>query len=154
EPPPGPEPQLGLPGRPDAYPLNLYLFGEAPWTLPNRMAIDDRQFQAHRCCDRDALQIPNVARAWSAPQRVQEASRLGCVGARVRNWHEAAVRKCPFLRRLWGLSGHRSPSSICEYTPYPTLGYKSAPGPAPARVQVCRLGPGGLGTDQSFKLPH
>jgi hypothetical protein len=26
---------------------------------------------------------------------------------------EAAVRKCPLLRRLWGLSGHRSASSIC-----------------------------------------
>src|SRR5262245_7341520 len=24
----------------------------------------------------------------------------------VRFWHEAAVRKCPLLRRLWGLSGH------------------------------------------------
>src|SRR5262249_22034059 len=23
------------------------------------------------------------------------------------SWHEAAVRKCPLLRRLWGLSGHR-----------------------------------------------
>jgi hypothetical protein len=31
--------------------------------------------------------------------------------------HEAAVRKCPLLRRLWGLSGHRSTSSIYEYTP-------------------------------------
>ena len=28
-------------------------------------------------------------------------------------WHKAAVRKCPLLRRLWGLSGHRSASSIC-----------------------------------------
>ena len=37
--------------------------------------------------------------------------------ARVASWHEAAVRKCPLLRRLWGLSGHRSASSIYEYTP-------------------------------------
>src|SRR5262249_14871931 len=28
---------------------------------------------------------------------------------------EAAVRQCPLLRRLWGLSGHRSASSIYEY---------------------------------------
>jgi hypothetical protein len=34
-----------------------------------------------------------------------------------RFWHEAAVRKCPLLRRLWELSGHRSASSIYEYTP-------------------------------------
>src|SRR5262249_3082764 len=32
----------------------------------------------------------------------------------VRFWHEAAVMKCPLLRRLWGLSGHRSASSIYE----------------------------------------
>jgi hypothetical protein len=32
------------------------------------------------------------------------------------NRHGAAVRKCPLLRRLWGLSGHRSASSIYEYT--------------------------------------
>ena len=36
-------------------------------------------------------------------------------------WHEAAVKKCPLLRRLWGLSEHRSAiaeqSSIYEYTP-------------------------------------
>jgi hypothetical protein len=30
---------------------------------------------------------------------------------------EAAARKSPLLRRLWGLSGHRSASSIYEYTP-------------------------------------
>src|SRR5262249_25599713 len=36
---------------------------------------------------------------------------------RVRFWHEAAIRKCPLLRRLRGLSGHRSASSIYEYTP-------------------------------------
>jgi hypothetical protein len=36
--------------------------------------------------------------------------------AQDRLWHEAAVRKCPLLRRLWGLSGHRSASSIYEYT--------------------------------------
>ena len=39
----------------------------------------------------------------------------------VSSWHEAAVRKCLLLRRLWGLSGHRSAiaeqSSIYEYTP-------------------------------------
>jgi len=32
-------------------------------------------------------------------------------------WHEAAVKKCQLLRRLWGLSGHRSAPSIYEYTP-------------------------------------
>ena len=41
--------------------------------------------------------------------------------ANVGFWHEAAVRKCPLLRRLWGLSGHRSAiaelSSIYEFTP-------------------------------------
>ena len=29
-------------------------------------------------------------------------------------WHEAAVRKCSLLRRLWGLSGNRLASSIYE----------------------------------------
>jgi len=42
---------------------------------------------------------------------------LFCCIAGVRNWHEAAVRKCALLRRLWGLSGHQSASSIYEYTP-------------------------------------
>jgi hypothetical protein len=28
--------------------------------------------------------------------------------AHSRFWHEAAVRKCPLLRRVWGPSGHRS----------------------------------------------
>ncbi len=36
-------------------------------------------------------------------------------------WHEAAITKCPLLRRLWGLIRHRSAiaelSSIYEYTP-------------------------------------
>ena len=37
-----------------------------------------------------------------------------CCSARVSSWHEAAVRKCPLLLRLWVLSGHRSASSIYE----------------------------------------
>ena len=44
-----------------------------------------------------------------------------CCSAFGRFWHQAAVRKCPLLRRLCGLSGHRSAiaelSSIYEYTP-------------------------------------
>jgi hypothetical protein len=28
--------------------------------------------------------------------------------SRMAYWHEAAVRKCPLLRRLWRLSGHQS----------------------------------------------
>jgi len=41
------------------------------------------------------------------------------------SWHEAAVKKGPLLRRLWGLSGHRSASSVYEYTPSIVVGMKS-----------------------------
>ena len=58
-------------------------------------------------------------------------------------WHEAAVRKCPLLRRLWGLSGHRSAiaelSSIYEYTPLtndPTCADSGAQALRPARATV------------------
>ena len=63
-----------------------------------------------------------------------------CRTALVRFWHEAAVRKCPLLRRLWGVSGHPSAiaqqSSIYEYTPS-----GSAPGmirasPAPRELSM------------------
>src|SRR5262249_12275438 len=48
-----------------------------------------------------------------APMILSNDKDFRC-GARVRLWHEAAVRKCPRLRRLWGLSGHRSAPSIYE----------------------------------------
>jgi len=35
--------------------------------------------------------------------------RCGALG---RGWHEAAVRKCPLLAALWGLSEHRPASLV------------------------------------------
>jgi hypothetical protein len=63
--------------------------------------------------------------------------------------HEAAVRKCPLLRRLWGLSGHRSASSICEYTPQLSRSKKGDDFPSPlekylGEVRLKRFGIGRL----------
>src|SRR5215813_3350717 len=68
----------------------------------------------------------DTERAVRPPHGHAGAAALGLCGnaceavrpvGRVRKWHEAAVRKCPLLGRLWGLSGHRSASTIYEYTP-------------------------------------
>jgi len=48
--------------------------------------------------------------AQPAPQPRSSAPHDRDATSRVDSWHEAAIRKCPLLRRLWGLSGHWSAS--------------------------------------------
>src|SRR5262245_36970246 len=53
---------------------------------------------------------PNTWLHRPACKREEKPCQLGAV----HTWHDAVVSRCPLLRRLWGLSGSRSASSIYE----------------------------------------
>jgi hypothetical protein len=57
--------------------------------------------------DGQGTRLGNSADATRPRRRGDRVAVQLAASAHSRSWHEAAVWKCPLLRRLWGLSGHR-----------------------------------------------
>jgi hypothetical protein len=114
----------GSPPRADIRPMPAFMSARTRPTaciLVGKLDVQVREaigekFPKHPCLQSSKFEfIINAqhARPRSAADAARSSRRADRVvvqlaaSAHSRCWHEAAVRKCPLLRRLWGLSGQR-----------------------------------------------